>query len=324
MNSGGLDDNRHGHHETPRVSVAVPVHNEELVVEELLKRTLAVLDSIAGGPHEVIIVDDGSSDQTLSLLEQAAAQDSRIVVVSLSRNFGHQVALSAALDYVAGDVVVVMDGDLQDPPETIPVFLEQNAAGYDVVYAVRVKRKEVLWLRLCYSLFYRLISSLAEINLPLGAGDFGLMSRRVVDVLRKAPERHRYLRGLRTWTGFGQIGVEVERAPRHSGRPTYNLRRLFGLAFDGIFAFSVIPLRIATLLGGLVVACTLVYAVFALFAKIFLDVPPPGFTALILAITLLGGIQMLILGIIGEYVGRIYEEVKQRPLYVVKKVVGRD
>jgi dolichol-phosphate mannosyltransferase len=307
----------------PRVSLAIPVHNEEQIVDELIARTTRVLDAIPGGPHEILLVDDGSSDGTLHKLELAAARDPRIVIVSLSRNFGHQVALSAALDHVEGDVVVVMDGDLQDPPEVIPEFLSKYHEGYDVVYSIRAKRQESWWLRASYYLFYRIIGALAEIRLPQGAGDFGLLSRRVVDVLKSASERHRYLRGLRTWAGFRQIGIPLNRPARQAGRSKYNLRRLFGLAFDGIFAFSVVPLRVSTLLGGLVVVLTLTYAAFALYARIMHDQSPPGFTTVILAIMLLGGIQMLILGIIGEYVGRIYVEVKNRPLYVVKKIVGR-
>ena len=287
-----------------------------------------MLDATPGGPHEMVFADDGSSDASFALLQQAATQDPRIVVVSLSRNFGHQSAVSAALDYTSGDVVVVMDGDLQDSPELIPTMLAEYADGHDVVYAIRTKRKEGWLKRSCYALFYRVIESLADLRLPRGAGDFALLSRRVVDLIRLSPERHRYLRGLRTWYGFSQKGIEVERSARHSGRSKFSLRRLFGLAFDGIFAFSIVPIRIASTLGLIVVLCSVAFAVYSLYAKFFFDQTanqsPPGFTALIFAITFLGGMQLLFLGIVGEYIGRIYNEVKRRPHYVVKQVIGKD
>jgi polyisoprenyl-phosphate glycosyltransferase len=301
----------------PRVSVAIAVYNEELVLPELIRRTRDVLDALPGGPHELVFVDDGSSDRTFELLEAATA-DPRIAVVSLSRNFGHQAALSAALDHVSGDVVVVMDGDLQDTPETIPRMLEEYRRGFDVVYAVRTRRKEGFLLRSAYAAFYRLMAALADIAVPVGAGDFSLLSRRVVDELRAAPERHRYLRGLRTWVGFRQTGIEVERAARAGGKPKYNLRRLFRLAFDGIFAFSVVPLRLATLLGVCAVCLSLVFAAYALYVKLRHQHVIEGFTATLLVITLLSGVQLLSLGIIGEYLGRIYDEAKRRPHYVVR------
>lgn len=306
----------------PRVSLAVAVYNEELVLPELLDRARRVLDELPGGPHEMVIVDDGSHDRTLEILEQATT-DPRIVVVALSRNFGHQAALTAALDHVSGDVTVVMDGDLQDTPETIPAFLDEYRKGYDVVYAIRAHRKENALMRFLYHAFYHSIAAMADVRLPVGAGDFALLSRRVVDQLRSAPERHRYLRGLRTWVGFRQTGIPVERAARFAGRPKYSFRALFRLAFDGIFAFSVVPLRAATLLGGIAVAGSLMFALYALYVKLARGGVIEGFTATILVVTLLAGVQLLSLGIIGEYLGRIYEEVKQRPRYVVGKLLGR-
>ncbi len=204
--------------ERPSVSVAIPLYNEEAVLPELLRRVTAVLDGIPGGPHEIVLVDDGSSDRTWEILERAAEENPRVVAVALSRNFGHQTALGAALDQVAGDVTVLMDGDLQDPPEAIPELLEKYRQGYDVVYVQRVNRKEAWWLRACYHGFYRLLAALSSIHLPLDAGDFGLMSRRVVEEIRRMPEHHRYLRGLRTWVGFRQIGVPIERSARRAGR----------------------------------------------------------------------------------------------------------
>ena len=217
---------------------------------ELLSRTRAVLKEIPGGPHQIVLVDDGSSDHTWQLLEEAAQKDPRLVVVELSRNFGHQTALGAALDYVSGDVTVLMDGDLQDPPEAIPILVDTYKQGYDVVYVQRVNRKEALWLRACYYLFYRLLAALSSIRLPLDAGDFGLMSRRVIQEIRKMPEHHRYIRGMRTWVGFRQIGIPIERAARRAGRTKYSPLRLLRLASDGIFAFSIVPLRAAAILGA--------------------------------------------------------------------------
>ncbi len=305
-----------------KVSIAIPVYNEETIIEELLRRCLAVLDYLPDGPHEIVLVDDGSTDRTWALIEQASAQDGRVVGVTLSRNFGHQAAIGAALDHTSGDFVVVMDGDLQDPPEAIPELLAEAQKGFDVVYVVRIGRKEGVWLRTCYALFYRLISLLADLKLPIGSGDFAIMSRRVVDLVRQSPERQRYLRGLRTWYGFQQKGLEIERSARHSGTSKYNLRRLFRLAFDGVFAFSVVPIRLATAFGMLAVTCSVLFAVYSLIVKVFFGQSPVGFTALIFAITFLSGIQLLFLGVIGEYIGRIYEEVKRRPHYIVKQVVA--
>jgi len=306
----------------PSVSVAIPVYNEEAVIPELLRRTTAVLDGIPGGPHEVVLVDDGSTDRTVELLEKAAEHDSRLVVVALSRNFGHQIALAAALDHVSGDVTVLMDGDLQDPPEAIPTLLATYEKGYDVVYVQRVNRKEAWWLRACYYIFYRMLALLSPIRLPLDSGDFGLMSRRVVEQIRQMPEHHRYLRGLRTWVGFRQIGVPIERLARHAGRTKYTPLKLLKLASDGIFAFSIVPLRAATIFGAMAVGVSFLYSLYAAYAKFFRH-SPQGFTALIVAITFLGGVNLFFLGVIGEYVGRIYEEAKARPHYVVRKLIAR-
>lgn len=305
-----------------RLSVTIPVHNEETVLPELLRRTLAALDQIEGGPHELVLVNDCSTDGSLEILEEAARQDARILVVSLSRNFGHQAALTAGLDHTSGDAVVVMDGDLQDTPEAIPEFVGRFLEGYDVVYGQRVRRKEPWPLRLCYFAFYRMMAGLSDTRLPLDAGDFGLMSRRVVNQLRSMPEHHRYLRGMRSWVGYRQTGIPVERAERHSGKSKYSIMRLVKLASDGIFAFSIVPIRAAGLLGAGAIFVATCYALVAVFAKEFLHRSPKGFTALIVLITFLSGVNLLFLGVIGEYVGRIYEEAKSRPLYVVERLVG--
>jgi dolichol-phosphate mannosyltransferase len=304
-----------------RVSVAIPLHNEEAGVPELLRRLGAVLDAIPGGPHEVVLVDDGSTDRTRELLESAARRDARLVVVALSRNFGHQTALSAALDFASGDVVVAMDGDLQDRPEAIPALLAKHHEGYDVVYAQRVKRKESWPLRLSYFVFYRMLASLADTRLPLDAGDFALMSRRVVEQMRAAPEHHRYLRGLRSWVGFRQTGVAVERDERFAGSTHYGPLKLLKLASDGLFSFSIVPLRAAAMLGLLAILLSGGFSLYTLYAKLVLDRAPVGFTATMLVLSFLSGVHLFFLGVIGEYIGRIYEETKRRPLYVVGSVV---
>jgi len=304
----------------PRIDLAIPVFNEEPVLPELLARIGKTLAAIPGGPHRAILVDDGSSDRTLEILRSSRLEGAVLKVASLSRNFGHQAAISAALDQVDADVVIVMDADLQDPPEAIHQFLEAYEEGYDVVYAKRVKRKESWLLRAAYYLFYRVAARLSEVTLPLDAGDFALLSRRVVDELRRSQETHRFLRGLRAFVGFRQTGIEIERAERFAGKTKYSALALVRLASDGIFSFSIVPLRLAALTGLLGACASVTYAVYAIVARILFDSAPRGFTTLIAAILFLASLQMLFLGVIGEYVGRIYNEVKRRPLYVLESV----
>ena len=243
--------------------------------------------------------------------------------VALSRNFGHQTALTAGLDAGDGDVTIVMDGDLQDPPELIPTLIEAWARGNDVVYVQRSQRQEGALLRAAYWLFYRLQSRLVSLAVPLDTGDFGLLSRRVVTEIRRTREAHRFLRGLRTWVGFQQTGIVAPRDSRHGGVSKYTLRRLVRLALDGIFAFSVVPLRAAAAAGCLTLLAALGFTMYAVAVRLTTGRTPVGFTAIIALIVFLGGAQLLFLGIIGEYVGRVYEEVKQRPLYVVREHTGR-
>lgn len=304
-----------------RVSVAIPLHDEEAGVRELLSRLGAVLDRLPGGPHEIVLVDDGSRDSTLAIIQDAARHDSRLVVVGLSRNFGHQAALSAALDFTSGDVVVAMDGDLQDRPEVIPELLVKHGEGYDVVYVRRAKRKEGWLKRLSYFMAYRLIATLADTSLPLDVGDFALMSRRVVDQMAAAPERQRYLRGIRSWVGFRQTGIVVERDERFAGTTHYGPVKLFKLASDGLFSFSILPLRAAAMLGAIAILVSGAFSMYTLYARLFLARTPAGFTSLMLFMSFLSGVHLLFLGIIGEYVGRIYQETKGRPIYVIGSVV---
>ncbi len=306
------------------LSVAIPLFNEETVLPELHRRLTNVLDNIPGGPHEIIFVDDGSSDATRDILSALAVADTRVRAVLLSRNFGHQAALTAAIDHVTGDAVVLMDGDLQDTPETIPQFVDEFQRGSDVVYAIRQKRKESLWMRTAYAAFYATIGKLSDVNLPSQAGDFSLLSKRVVEHLKRMPERHRYLRGLRAWVGYRQTGIAVERDARHSGVSKYSLPKLFQLAFDGIFSFSSKPIRAAIYGGALAMIGSIGFVAYAVVSHLVFASSPPGYTTLVAAMTFLTGIQLFFLGTIGEYVGRIYEQVKRRPLYVVDSVMNTD
>jgi dolichol-phosphate mannosyltransferase len=282
----------------------------------------AVLDQTPGGPHELLLVDDGSRDGSLRIMTEAAERDPRLKVLVLSRNFGHQAAVSAAFDHAAGDVMMVMDGDLQDAPEALPVLLARLDEGFDVVYVRRTQRKESFWLRTAYHVAYRMIAGLSKLALPVDAGDFALLSRRAVDAVRALPERQRYLRGLRSWVGFRQTGVELERHARAAGDSKYSVGALITLALDGTFAFSTAPLRFIGALGGFVLAFAALFSLYAVFVRLFLGQTPQGFTALTVLVTLIGGMILVSLWIIGEYVGRIYEEVKRRPIYLVERMVG--
>ncbi|MFL6300926.1 MAG: glycosyltransferase family 2 protein [Terriglobales bacterium] len=302
--------------------VVVPVYNEQEVLPLFVQRLTATLDGIAGGPHQMLFVNDGSADQSLAILREAAARDPRVSVLSLSRNFGHQAAIAAALDHAKGDATIILDADLQDPPEAITEFVRKFEEGYHVVYAQRVKRKEGIWLRVSYFLFYRMLAMLADIDLPLDAGDFGLMSARVVEEIRSLPEHLRYTRGLRRWVGFKQIGIPIERAERKAGESKYSPFGLLRLAADGIFAFSTAPLHAAAVIGSFAVVLSAVFAIYSVVAKFVLHQSPKGFTALTLLITFVSGVNLLFLGIIGAYIARIYEEVKRRPVYIVEHKIG--
>ena len=307
-----------------RVTIAIPIHNEQEVLPELLRRVFAVLDQTPGGPHELLVVDDGSRDGSLRILEETSQREPRLRVLTLSRNFGHQAAVSAAFDYASGDVMMVMDGDLQDAPEALPILLKRLDEGFDVVYVRRTQRKEALWLRTSYHLAYRVIARLSKLALPVDAGDFALLSRRAVDAVRALPERQRYLRGLRSWVGFRQTGEVIERHARAAGESKYSVSGLIGLALDGTFAFSTVPLRFIGLLGGGVLMFAAGFSLYAIYERVVLGRSPQGFTALTVLLTLIGGMILVSLWIIGEYVGRIYEEVKRRPIYLVDRMLGGD
>jgi dolichol-phosphate mannosyltransferase len=270
----------------------------------------------------MVFVDDGSVDASRSLLTDAAQRDPRIRLVVLSRNFGHQAALSAALDHVSGDAVVLMDADLQDEPELIPEFVKQHQAGADVVYARRATREEGPLLQFAYKVFYRVIASVSEIHLPRDAGDFALLGAPVVAAMRRLPEQQRYLRGLRAWVGFRQVAVDVNRAARLAGKPKYTAWKLIKLALDGLCSFSVAPLRAAAATGLLAIGIAAAFTVYAIYARLATGAVPVGFTASLVMMTFLAGVQLFFLGVIGEYLGRIYGETKRRPTYIIARVVG--
>lgn len=307
---------------SPEISVVVPLYNEEKVYKALIIRLTSLLDSFAAR-MEVVLVDDGSRDSTPILMQNTARRDERFKAVFLSRNFGHQIALSAGMSQVsASKAVMIIDGDLQDPPELVNDFYNKIKEGYEVVYAIRKKRKEGSLKRILYWSFYRLLRSISEINVPLDSGDFCMISKRVNDIIVAMPEQSRFVRGIRTWVGFNQIGISYERDRRAAGEPKYNFRRLFKLAYDGIFNFSYIPLKFITRLGLISILVSLGYLFYVLLKKVLGYPMPSGFTALIFAITLFSGVQLICLGVIGEYVSRIYMQVKNRPLYLIEKIIS--
>lgn len=306
-----------------RYSIVVPIFNEEEVLPELYKRMSALLDTLDGSA-EVIAVNDGSRDRSLEILRDINAKDPRFKVISFSRNFGHQMALTAGLDYAQGDAVIAIDADLQDPPEVIHDLIAQWKNGYDVVLAVRSERLgETIFKKLTASLFYRLINRLTDLKIPVDSGDFRLMSRKVIDSMRLLREQHRYMRGLSVWVGFKQTQVQYVRQERYAGTTKYPLKKMLRFATNAITSFSYVPLQVATNLG-------MVFAVLG-----FLGLPIIGILRLeygeaflggqatTLSIVLfMGGVQLIFLGIIGEYLGRIYDEVKRRPLYLVGEFIG--
>lgn len=310
------------------VSVVIPCFNEEDVLPQLYARLSAVT---AGWTHpfEVILVDDGSRDRTWALMQALHRRDPRWKMMSLARNFGHQTALWAGLHLAEGQVIAVLDADLQDPPEILPDFFAKWAEGVDVVYAVRKTRQEHLPKRAAYKAFYRLLQALSEIAIPLDSGDFCVMDRRVLDVLKTMPERHRFIRGLRAWVGFRQVALPYDRDKRAAGQAKYTLKRLVRLALDGILSFSTRPLRLATYAGLVVSVISLFLAGFTFVQRIFADefariglAPVPGFATIVIAVTFFSGVQLLCTGILGEYLGRMYEDIKRRPMWVSKQTLG--
>ena len=308
---------------TNSYSIVIPIYNEEENLPELYNRLTDVMTSLQE-PYEVIFVDDGSKDNSLNIMREMHQRDKRIKTISLSRNFGHQIAISAGIEYARGKAVIVMDGDLQDPPEVLPPFIQKWKEGWDAVYAIRRKRKENLLKRAAYAIFYRLLKKISSIDIPLDSGDFSIMDRKIVDILKSMPERTRFVRGIRTWVGFKQVGLEYERDKRFAGKPKYNFKKLVKLALDGLISFSYVPLKLAVSFGFVISGVSFLGAIATLFQRLFTDTTVPGYATTVISILFLGGIQLITIGILGEYIGRIYDEVKQRPLYIIQEIIGFD
>jgi dolichol-phosphate mannosyltransferase len=299
-----------------KLSVVLPAHDEQDNIPEVVNRLREVLDPLQHD-WEAILVDDGSSDATWERM-CAAADHGSVRALRLSRNFGHQSALSAGLSVASGDAVVTMDSDLQHPPEAIPDLLARAEAGYDVVYAIRLEREGEGWFKAgASSVFYRLLNRLARLDLPEGAADFRFMSRRVVDALDAMPERHRFLRGMTRWVGYRQGVVTYESPARATGRSKYTLRHMFRFAMDAIVSFSALPLRIASLLGFVASALGAVYLAYVVAVRLLTDTAVAGWTSVVVVVLILGGAQLICLGIIGQYLGQMYDEVKGRPLFLI-------
>ncbi|MCF8256190.1 MAG: glycosyltransferase family 2 protein [Flavobacteriales bacterium] len=305
-----------------RISTVIPVYNEEGNLAAIHQRLSAVLQQVSSGSddHEILFVNDGSSDRSLPIIKGLAAADPHVSYLDLSRNFGHQVAVCAGLDHAAGDRVIIIDCDLQDPPELIPEMLLRMDEGHDVVYAKRRARAgESTMKRWTASLFYRLLSRITSVDIPVDTGDFRVVSRRVVEVLRQMPEREKFLRGQIAWMGFSQTSVAYDRAAREAGDTGYTYRKMIGFALDGITSFSDLPLKVATISGFLVSFISFVLMIYALWSRFVWKVYEPGWTSLMLSVLFIGGIQLIAVGIIGEYIGRISNNVKQRPLYLIRE-----
>jgi glycosyltransferase involved in cell wall biosynthesis len=305
----------------PALSIVVPVFEEQAVIPVLVDRLKAVLDTL-GVSAEVILVDDGSADNTLAEVIKAHDADPRFKGLSLSRNFGHQIAISAGLAEATGDSVIVMDGDLQDPPEAIPTLWNERQKGFDVVYVIRASRPEGWIKRSAYAAFYRLLDRLVAIPIPLDSGDFGLMSRRVVDLIVAMPERRRYVRGLRAWVGFRQVGVPIDRGARYAGRPKFTIGKLIGLAIDGLIGFGEGPLRPVGAIGLAAIAASGLGLLTAVARGVVGLRFAAGWVWVALGMLFFGGVQLLSMAIVGEYVGRILHEVNGRPLYVAGQRIG--
>jgi polyisoprenyl-phosphate glycosyltransferase len=301
----------------PEISIVIPLYNEEKVFHQLVERLTDVMNN-SEETIEVVLVNDGSKDITAKLIDDLAMNDNRFHGVLLSRNHGHQLALSAGLAKALGTkAIFVLDGDLQDPPELLHRFFKKIKEGYEVVFAVRKKRKEGVIKKIAYHLFYRFLDKISYVKIPLDSGDFCMMSRRVVNVLNSMPEKSRFIRGMRTWIGYKQIGIEYERDARAEGESKYSFKMLLRLAFEGIFNFSEFPIRVITRLGIFSFVLSFIYLMVVLYKKIFLKNVPVGFTALIVTIVLFSSAILISIGVLGEYILRIFYQTKERPLYII-------
>lgn len=304
-----------------KLSIIIPCYNEEDMLTALSERLEAILPQLEVDDYEVIIINDGSTDGTEGIIRSLARNNEKYKAIHLSRNFGHQAALVAGLAHFSGDAAFLLDADLQDPPELINRFIGKYEEGYDVVYGVKRSRRENIFKKICYRLYYKALKILAEIEIPLESGDFCLLSKRVVSIIISMPERNKFLRGLRTWVGFKQYALEYDREKRQRGASKYTLGKLLKLSNDGIFGFSKMPLKISFWLGIVICLLCIIAGILYLILYLTSDIHEilPGYTSLILSILFLGGVQLLSLGIIGGYIGRIYDVTRQRPEYIIKE-----
>jgi dolichol-phosphate mannosyltransferase len=305
----------------PTYSIVIPIHNEQEVLQELQRRLTDVFPNL-DGDVEVLFVDDGSTDMSYPLVLEMHRADARFKVIHLARNFGHQLAITAGIDLARGDAVIVMDGDLQHPPELLPELADRWRDGYDVVYAVMTERPEGWLKRHTARVFYRLLRKLSSVEIPAAAGDFRLADRRVVEAFRAMPERNRFVRGMFAWLGFRQVAVPYAAPERFAGRSKYTLPKMIRLATDGLLSFSTRPLRLALDLGFVVSGLAFLFGVATLISKFAGAFLVPGWLSIVLVTSFVGGIQLVVVGVVGEYVGRIYDEVKARPLYLVRELHG--
>lgn len=308
--------------QTPQISIVIPLYNEENSFAPLIKRLTQILDSFDGS-IQVVLVNDGSRDNTPYLMQLISEKDNRFKSVFLSRNHGHQLAVSAGMYYAnATEAIMIIDGDLQDPPELVEEFYLKIKEGFDVIYAIRKNRKENFIMKFTYWAYYRLQKMVSNFDIPIDAGDFCMISKRVRDIMTSMPEQSRYLRGMRSWVGFKQFGYEYNRSKRMAGRSKYSLKKLLELAFNGIFNFTRAPIKIMYWLGILSISVSIVYIVYLLYLK-FNEIPlPQGYTTLIFSVSFFSGVQLVSLGLIGEYVYRTYNQVRQRPLFIIDKIIN--
>ena len=306
---------------SPTCSIVAPIYNESGNLPEFYRRVLATMES-SGETWELVLVDDGSLDNSSDLILQLSTQDPRVVPVIFARNFGHQIAVTAGLDYSRGQAVIVIDSDLQDPPEVIPDLIARWREGYEVVYAIRSEREGESWFKkITAAIFYRLITRITDVKIPLDAGDFRLLDRKVVDVLNQMRERHRFLRGMSAWVGFRQTGVPYRRAARFTGETKYPFRKMFRLALNAITGFSYFPLQLATYIGFFAAGISILSIPVVIGLRLWggSHAPLVGQATTLIAVLFLGGVQLISLGILGEYIGRLYDEAKGRPLYIVRE-----
>lgn len=304
----------------PKISVVVPAYNEQEVLRAFHARTTSVLKEL-GEAYEILYINDGSTDGTLRLMHDLRSEDPSVTIVDLSRNFGKEIALTAGLDQSRGEVVIVIDADLQDPPELIPDFLDEWRNGFDIVYAVRTERAGESWLkRATAGAFYRLIQSMSRVAIPKDTGDFRLMSRRAVNALGRLREQHRFMKGLFSWIGYPSKPIYYKRDPRFAGETKWNYWKLWNFALEGITSFSIAPLKIATYVGLATASFAFIYAIFIIYKTMMFGEPIRGYPSLMVVVLLIGGVQLVFIGVIGEYLGRVFDEVKHRPLYLLNSV----